>query len=118
MSKCKAKTIQTNLGTFMRNQAYPGIIQAYSGILKTLCNTILTLYLLLIYVCRTLAYSQPCFIQSPSIFRTLAYSKSKAYSELCQTPTMKHFAKIVNGYNYFCKLKLLTQCRLVVFSTS
>ena len=36
-----------------------------------------------------LAYSQPRYIQSPAIFRTLAYSKLKAYSEPCQTATMR-----------------------------
>ena len=30
MIKCKSKAIQTDLGTFKHNQAYPGIIQAYS----------------------------------------------------------------------------------------
>ena len=36
MGKCKTKAIQTNLGTFRNNQTYPGIIQAYSGIRRTL----------------------------------------------------------------------------------
>ena len=40
MGECKAKTIQTNLGTFRHNQAYPGIIQAYSGIFSTPCYLI------------------------------------------------------------------------------
>ena len=31
MGKCKTKVIQTDLGTFRHNQAYPGIIQAYSN---------------------------------------------------------------------------------------
>ena len=30
MSKCEAKAIQTDLGTFRHNEAYLGIIQAYS----------------------------------------------------------------------------------------
>ena len=30
MRKCKAKAIQTDLGTIRHNQAYPGIIQAYT----------------------------------------------------------------------------------------
>ena len=29
MGKCKIKAVQTDLGTFRHNQAYPGIIQAY-----------------------------------------------------------------------------------------
>ena len=38
MGKCKTKDIQEDLGIFRHNQAYPGIIQVYSGILRTLCN--------------------------------------------------------------------------------
>ena len=38
MGKCQTKGIQTDLGTFRHNQAYPGITQAYPGIFKTLCN--------------------------------------------------------------------------------
>ena len=84
MGECKAKAIQTNLGTFRHNQTYPGIIQAYSGIFRTLC------YPDIFYNCgisRTLtysepeAYSEPWYIQDPAIFRTLAYSKFEAYSE-------------------------------------
>ena len=37
MGKQKTKDIQTDLGTFRHNQAYPGIIQAYSGTFRTLC---------------------------------------------------------------------------------
>ena len=37
MGECKAKAIQTNLGTFKHNQTYPGIIQTCSGIFRTLC---------------------------------------------------------------------------------
>ena len=36
MGECKAKAIQANLGTFRHNQTYPGIIQGYPGIFKTL----------------------------------------------------------------------------------
>ena len=32
-------------------------------------------------------------IHNPGLFKTLKYSEPKAYSELCQTSTMKHFAK-------------------------
>ena len=38
MVKCKTKDIQAGKGTFRHNQAYPGIIQAYSDIFKTQCN--------------------------------------------------------------------------------
>ena len=45
------KTIHTDLGTFRHNQAYPGIIQAYSK------------------PCVTLAYLDPWYIQNPDIFK-------------------------------------------------
>ena len=81
MGKCKTKAIQTDLGTFRHNQAYPGIIQAYSK------------------PCVTLAYLEPWYIQDPNIFkirkifgtlvyqnpgifRALTYSKSMAYSDI------------------------------------
>ena len=87
MGKCKAKTIQTNLGTFRHNQTYPEIIQTYSGTFRTLC------YPDIFYNCgisRTLtyseleAYSEPWYIKNPAIFRTRAYSKFEAYSEPCR----------------------------------
>ena len=76
--------------------------------------------------CVTLVYSEPWYINNPeifgtrSIFRTLGYSElwyiqnsrifrklaSEACSEPCQTSTMKRFAKIVNGYKYFCSMSL------------
>ena len=77
MGECKAKSILTNLGTLSHNQTYPGIIQAYSGIFRTLC------YPDIFYNCgisRTLtyseseAYSEPWYIQNSAIFRTLAYT--------------------------------------------
>ena len=61
MGECKAKAIQTNLGTSRHNQTSPGIIQVYSGIFRTLC------YLNIFYNC--------------GISRTLIYSKPEAYSE-------------------------------------
>ena len=57
---------------------------------------------------RTLAYleletySEPWYIQNPSIyrtrsiFRTLIYSEVETYSEHCETSTMKCFAKIAS----------------------
>ena len=114
MVKWKTKAIQTEIGIFRHNQVYPGIIQDYSGISKTLCNS---------GISRTVVFTEPLHIQNqqhiqypgisqpgdikkPSIFRTLEYSKSDAYSEPCQTSMMKNFAKLVNGYNYFAKLFL------------
>ena len=37
MGKHNTKPIQTDLGTFRHNQTFPGNIQAYSGIFRTLC---------------------------------------------------------------------------------
>ena len=96
MGKCKTKAIQTDLGLFRHNQAYPGIIQAYSGIFSTLCKPgNLGLW----------------YIQNPDIFRTRSIFRTPVYSERWhiqnsghQTSTIKRFAKIVDGYNYFHKL--------------
>ena len=57
MAKCKTKAVQTNLGSFMHNQIYPGIIQAYSE------------------PCATLTYLKLRYIQNPDIFRTPVYSE-------------------------------------------
>ena len=76
MGKCKTKAIQTDLGTFRHNQAYPGIIQAYSGIFKTLCNP---------GIFRTVAYSETPYIQNVGIlklrgiFRTLSNIYDEAF---------------------------------------
>ena len=109
MDKCKTKAIQTDLGPFRHNQAYPGMIQAYSKPCVTLAY-LQPWYIQnpdifrTISIFRTLAYSPAWYIQNHRIFRTLAYSKSEPYSEPCQTSTMKCFVKTVNGYHFFCKL--------------
>ena len=97
MSKCKTKAIQTNLGTFRHKQTYPGVIQAYLGILRNLSYP--DIFKFVVYPepwhiqnqkqFRTPAYSQLWCIQNPAIFITLAYSKSETYSEPCHTSTMK-----------------------------
>ena len=61
MGECKAKAIQTSLGSFRHNQTYPGIMQAYSGIFRTLCH--------------------PDIFYNCGISRTLTYSEPEAYSE-------------------------------------
>ena len=61
MAKCKTKAIQTNLGTFRYNQAYPGIIHAYSGIFRTLCYP---------DIFKTVIYPELWHIRTRSIFRT------------------------------------------------
>ena len=76
MGKCKANAIQTNLGTFRYDQTYPGIIQAY------LEPCLAVTYLKLLFKHNgPEAYREPRHIHDPAIFRTLAYSKSKAYLE-------------------------------------
>ena len=77
MGECKTKAIQTSLGTFCHNLTYPGIIQSYSGIFRTLCypNIFKT------GISRTLThlqlkvYSEPRHIYNPGIFRTQLYSE-------------------------------------------
>ena len=54
MVKCKAKAIQTDLGTFRHNQAYS----------KS---------------CVNLAYSQPWYIQNPDIFKTRNIFRTPLY---------------------------------------
>ena len=72
MGECKTKAIQTNLGTFRHNQTYPGIIQAYSGIFRTLCYS---------DIFKTVACPEPWHIQNqkhienPGIFTTLVHSE-------------------------------------------
>ena len=115
MDECKAKAIQTNLGTFRHNETYPGIIQAYSGIFRTLSYP---KYLKLSYIqnpdisrtrsiLKTPAYSQHWYIQNSAIFRTLVYSKLEAYSEPCHTSTMKR--------ELFSRLYLFSQS-IIIFA--
>ena len=87
MGKCKTKAIETDLGTFRHNQAYPGIIQVYSKPCVTLAYSepwyILNPDIFKIRnILRTLVYSEPWYIQNPGMFRSLAYSKFKAYSDI------------------------------------
>ena len=57
-----------NVGTFRHSQTYQGIIQAYSGILKTLCypDIFCDWYI-----------QNPNTFRTRSIFRTLVYSESR-----------------------------------------
>ena len=55
MGKYKTKAIQTDIGTFRHNQAYPRIVQAYLGYSKP---------------CVTLAYLELWYIQNPDMFKT------------------------------------------------
>ena len=67
MGTCKAKADQEDLGIcrhflaysdiFRDNYVYSGIIQAYSGIFRTLCNA---------GIFKTMGYSEPWNIQDPT----------------------------------------------------
>ena len=92
MGKCKTIAIQTDLNAPRHNQAYPAIIPAYSWYIQNLD------------IFRSRTYSEPWYIQNSPVFRTLVFSKLEAYSEACQTSTLKRFAKIFTGYTYFHKL--------------
>ena len=88
------------------------IIQPYSEIFRTLCNSCMR---------KNLVYSEPWNIENPSkiaswrifktlshlrnlrIFRTLTYLKPDTYSEPSQWFKMGFFAKIVKNCNHFSK---------------
>ena len=80
------KHIQIYSGIFRHNQAYSGIIQSYSE------------------PCVILAYSEHSHIQKPGILRTLSHSELEVHLEPYLTSTMECLSKIVNSYNFFCKL--------------
>ena len=95
MGKCKTKAIQRDLGTFRHNQAYPGIIQAYSGIFRTLYNPA---------IFTTVVQNQK-HIQSPGIFRTPTYSKPEADligDKISHFSTILFFLLIAFPITHFC----------------
>ena len=117
MRKCKAKAVQADFqvnsrtlphiraysNIFRHNQAYSGIIQLIQAFLEP-CVALTYLEPWYIWIrgifrtrsiFRTVVHSEHWHIQNPGVFKTLAYSEPR------QTATMHHFAKIVNGYNYF-----------------
>ena len=101
MGECKAKTIQINLGTFRHSQTYPRIIQAYSGIFRTLC------YLDIFYNC--------------GISRTLTYSEPKAYSERWHIQKLRHIQNPVVHLRWsviITRLQLFSQIIQQLFSQS
>ena len=71
MGECKIKPNQTNSGSFRHNHTYPGIIQAYSDIFRTVRHPDLF---------KTVVYPEPYYIQNqkhiqnPDIVTTLVYS--------------------------------------------
>ena len=79
MGECKTKAIQTNLGTFRHNQTYPGIIQAYSSIFRTLSYP---------DIFKTVNQS-PNIFRSRRIFRTPAFT-TLLYSERWHIQNLRH----------------------------
>ena len=63
MGKSKTKATQTNFGTFRHNQAYLGIIQAYSKPFVIL------------------SYLEPWYIQNPNIFKIRNIFRPLVYLE-------------------------------------
>ena len=126
MGKRKIKAIEVDLCTFRHNHAYPGIIQAYSGMSKTLRNS--DIFRIVVYpehwqiqnhkhiqnpgILRTLVYSEPPYIQNAGIF------KIRGIFRTLSNIWDKRFAKIGNDYNYFRKLQLFSQYKFAAFSTS
>ena len=97
----KQKPIQMNLGTFRHSQTYPRIIQAYSGIFRTLC------YLDIFYNC--------------GISRTLTYSEPKAYSERWHIQKLRHIQNPVVHLRWsviITRLQLFSQIIQQLFSQS
>ena len=85
MVKCKAKFIQTDLGTFWHNQAYPRIILAYPKPYVTLLS--IELWYIqnpdifkIRSIFTTLVYPEK-HIQTLSISRALTYTKLETYSK-------------------------------------
>ena len=63
--------------------------------------------------CLTLAYLEPCHIQNPSMFTTLAYFEAMIYSEPCLIQNSRH-----SKYRESLKYSLhRTMCNLVIFTT-
>ena len=97
MGECKTKAIQTNLGTFSHNLAYPGIIQAYSGIFRTLCYPA---------IFKTVVCPEPWNIQNEKhiqnlgIFTTLIHSEPRYIQNYLLTylSWLSHLSTISAGW--------------------
>ena len=81
MGLCKTKATQTDLGIFRHNQTYPGIIQGYSGIFKTLRNP---------GIFRTVVYSESSHIQNQKHIQKLSIFTSLVYSERWHIQNPRH----------------------------
>ena len=94
MGECKTKAIQTNLGTFRHNQAYPGIIEVYSGIFRALCYH---------DIFETVVYQNPDIFRTRSIFTTLVYSEPPQIQSADIFKMRGSRLIIFASYNYFCE---------------
>ena len=56
---------------------------------------------------KTLVYSQPWCNSEPRYILNAGICKTRGIFRTLQTSTIKRFAKIVNGYNYFCSISLM-----------
>ena len=86
MKKFKTKAIQVDEGIFMHILSYSDIFKPEEsiGIFRTLFNP--SIFRTLAYT-EQKAYSEPWYIENRGIFRTLVYSKP------CKTSTMERFLK-------------------------
>ena len=109
MGECKTKTIQINSGTFRHSQTYPGIIQAYSGIFRTLCYP----DILKIAVCREAWHIQnQRHIQNPGIFTTLIHSEP----DYIQNDGMFKIWGIFRTLSYICYEALIIYTVIIIFT--
>ena len=109
MGKRKIKAIEADLCTFRHNHAYPGIIQAYSGMSKTLRNP---------DIFRIVVYPEHWQIQNHKHIQNAGIFKIRGIFRTLSNIWDKRFAKIGNDYNYFRKLQLFSQYKFAAFSTS
>ena len=97
VGKCKTKAVQTDLGIFTHIPSYssifrhiclniPGYVQSYSGIIR--------------HIQELFMHTQNCGVfRTRGIFRTLAHSEPRAYSELSQTSAMELSRSLLYAIN-------------------
>ena len=101
MKKFKTKAIQADEGIFTHILAYPNVFKHKQSvaIVITLCNP--GIFRTLAYT-EQKAYSQSWYIENRGIFRALVYSEAwhiqnLAHSKPCQTSTIERFRKNSQG---------------------
>ena len=98
------------MGEFRLNQTYPGIIQAYSGIFRTMCYPDLI---------KTVVYPEPLHVQKLQHIQNAGIFRTLLYSECWQISNLSHIQNPVTHYNevliiftttiFFHKLQLFSQ---------